>query len=196
MHLLRRRKESVNGIFMTELFQLFCSFFKIGLFSFGGGYAMLPMLQRELIERRDWVTEDEILDYFSIAQCTPGVIAVNTATFVGYKKKGVGGAALATFGVVFPSLIIITLIAALLSNFAEIEAVQHALVGIRAAVCVLIGTSVYKLIKKAVKDKLALAIYIIVLILAVTNLIPTYITVISVAVLGFVTSFIKAKKGA
>lgn len=196
MHLLRRRKESVNGIFMTELFQLFCSFFKIGLFSFGGGYAMLPMLQRELIERRDWVTEDEILDYFSIAQCTPGVIAVNTATFVGYKKKCVGGAALATFGVVFPSLIIITLIAALLSNFAEIEAVQHALVGIRAAVCVLIGTSVYKLIKKAVKDKLALAIYIIVLILAVTNLIPTYITVISVAVLGFVTSFIKAKKGA
>lgn len=196
MHLLRRRKESVNGIFMTELFQLFCSFFKIGLFSFGGGYAMLPMLQRELIERRDWVTEDEILDYFSIAQCTPGVIAVNTATFVGYKKKGVGGAALATFGVVLPSLIIISLIAALLSNFAEIEAVQHALVGIRAAVCVLIGTSVYKLIKKAVKDKLALAIYIIVLILAVTNLIPTYITVISVAVLGFVTSFIKAKKGA
>ncbi len=181
---------------MTELFQLFCSFFKIGLFSFGGGYAMLPMLQRELIERRDWVTEDEILDYFSIAQCTPGVIAVNTATFVGYKKKGVAGAALATFGVVLPSLIIITLIAALLSNFAEIEAVQHALVGIRAAVCVLIGTSVYKLIKKAVKDKLSLAIYIVVLILAVTNLIPTYITVISVAVLGFVTSFIKAKKGA
>ncbi len=181
---------------MRECIRLFCSFFKIGLFTFGGGYAMLPMLQRELIERRGWTTEDEILDYFSIAQCTPGVIAVNTATFVGHKKAGFRGAAFATFGVVAPSIIIITLIAALLSNFAEIEAVQHALVGIRAAVCVLIGSSVYKLIKKSVKDKFTLTIYAIVLVLAVTGVVPTFATVIAVAILGFVTSYIKAKKGA
>ncbi len=181
---------------MSELIQLFCSFFKIGLFSFGGGYAMLPMLQRELIERRGFVTEDEILDCFSIAQCTPGAIAVNTATFVGYKKRGSIGSVFATLGVVLPSLITITLIAALISNFAEIEAVQHALVGIRAAVCVLIGTSVYKLIKKAVKDKFSLVVYVVVLILAVTGIIDTYITVLAVALIGFVSSFIKAKKGA
>lgn len=181
---------------MRDFIRLFCSFFKIGLFTFGGGYAMLPMLQRELIERRGWTTEDEILDYFSIAQCTPGVIAVNTATFVGHKKAGFWGAAFATCGVVAPSVIIITLIAALLSNFAEIEAVRHALVGIRAAVCVLIGNSVYKLIKKSVTDKFTLAVYAVVLVLAVTGIIPTFVTVIAVALLGFVTSFIKAKKGA
>ncbi len=179
-----------------DCISLFTSFFKIGAFTFGGGYAMLPMLERELIERRSWTSEDEILDYFSIAQCTPGVIAVNTATFVGHKKAGAVGAAFATLGVVAPSLIIIMLIAALLSNFAEYEAVGHALVGIRAAVCVLIGTSVYKLIKKSVKDKLSLLIYAIVLVLAVTGLIPTYVTVIAVALLGFITSLIKAKKGA
>ncbi len=180
---------------LKEYLSLFTSFFKIGAFTFGGGYAMLPMLERELIERRGWTTEEEILDYFSIAQCTPGVIAVNTATFVGHKRAGALGAAFATFGVVAPSLIIIMLIAALLSNFAEYEAVGHALVGIRAAVCVLIGTSVCKLIKKSVKDKLSLAIYAIVLILAVTGIVPTFATVIAVAVIGFVTSLIKAKKG-
>ncbi len=180
---------------IKECISLFCSFFKIGAFTFGGGYAMLPMLERELIERHGWVTEDEILDYFSIAQCTPGVIAVNTATFVGHKRGGALGAAFATLGVVAPSLIIIALIAALLSNFAEYEAVGHALVGIRAAVCVLIGTSVYKLIKKSVKDKLSLAIYAAVLVLAVTGIIPTYVTVIVVALIGFISSLCKAKKG-
>ena len=180
---------------MKTLFELFISFFKIGLFTFGGGYAMLPMLERELIQDRGWTTEDEILDYFSIAQCTPGVIAVNTATFVGRKQAGFWGAVFATLGVVSPSLIIISVIAAVLSNFAEIEIVQHALNGIRAAVCVLIGNSVYKLIKKAVVDKFTIAVYVVVLILAVTGIVPTAVVVIAAAILGFVLSLIKAKKG-
>lgn len=180
---------------MKKLFELFSSFFKIGLFTFGGGYAMLPMLQRELVEAKGWETEDDLLDYFSIAQCTPGIIAVNTATFVGRKQGGIIGAAAATLGVVSPSLIIISLIAALLSNFAEIEVVAHALVGIRAAVCVLIANSVFKLVKKAVTDKVSIAIYAAVLVLAVTGIVPTAIVVVIAGLLGFIISLIKSKKG-
>ncbi len=180
---------------MRKFLELFSSFFKIGLFTFGGGYAMLPMLQRELVEAKGWETEDDLLDYFSIAQCTPGIIAVNTATFVGRKQGGIIGAAAATLGVVSPSLIIISLIAALLSNFAELEVVAHALVGIRAAVCVLIANSVFKLVKKAVTDKVSVAIYLSVLVLAVTGIVPTAVVVVITALLGFFISLIKSKKG-
>ena len=107
---------------IKELFALVVSFFKIGIMTFGGGYAMLPMLQRELVENRKWVTEEEILNYFAIGQCTPGVIAVNTATFVGYKRCKIPGAIFATIGVVLPSMIIITIIAAVLSTFARDKA--------------------------------------------------------------------------
>lgn len=137
---------------IKELFALVVSFFKIGIMTFGGGYAMLPMLQRELVENRKWVTEEEILNYFAIGQCTPGVIAVNTATFVGYKRRKIPGAIFATIGVVLPSMIIITIIAAVLSNFAHIPAVQHAFAGIRIAVSALIVASVIKLIKTNVKS--------------------------------------------
>ncbi len=180
---------------MKKLLELFSSFFKIGLFTFGGGYAMLPMLQRELVEAKGWETEDDLLDYFSIAQCTPGIIAVNTATFVGRKQGGIIGAAAATLGVVSPSLIIISLISALLSNFAELEVVVHALVGIRAAVCVLIANSVFKLVKKAVTDKISVTIYIAVLLLAITGIVPTAVVVVITALLGFFISLIKSKKG-
>ncbi len=137
---------------IKELFALVVSFFKIGIMTFGGGYAMLPMLQRELVENRKWVTEEEILNYFAIGQCTPGVIAVNTATFVGYKRCKIPGAIFATIGVVLPSMIIITVIAAVLSNFAHIPAVQHAFAGIRIAVSALIVASVIKLIKTNIKS--------------------------------------------
>lgn len=136
---------------IKEICELVVSFFKIGIMTFGGGYAMLPMLQRELVENRKWVTEEEILNYFAIGQCTPGVIAVNTATFVGYKRRKIPGAIFATIGVVLPSMIIITIIAAVLSNFAHIPAVQHAFAGIRIAVSALIVASVIKLIKTNVK---------------------------------------------
>lgn len=149
-----------------DLFSLVVSFFKIGIMTFGGGYAMLPMLQRELIDKRGWVTEEEILNYFAIGQCTPGIIAVNTATFVGYKRRKAVGAVFATIGVVLPSVIIITIIAAVLQNFADFAIVQHAFAGIRIAVCALIVASVIKLAKSNVKSAaqiiIAVAAFIIV----------------------------------
>ena len=134
------------------LAQLFVSFAKIGVMTFGGGLAMLPMLERELVESKKWVTTQEILDYYAVGQCTPGIIAVNTATFVGYKKSKVLGSVVATLGMVFPSLVIISVIAAVLSNFADIPAVQHAFAGIRIAVCALIASAVIKLAKSNVKN--------------------------------------------
>lgn len=136
---------------MNILAELFVTFFKIGICTFGGGYAMLPMLEREIVNKRNWATMEELLDYFAIGQCTPGIIAVNTATFVGYKvRKNLGGV-VATLGVVAPSLVIISLIAALLSNFMEYEIVGHAFAGIRIAVCALIAGTILKLAKKSVK---------------------------------------------
>ncbi len=135
-----------------EYLRLFLSFAKIGVLTFGGGMAMLPMLQRELVENKKWVTEEEILDYYAIGQCTPGVIAVNTATFVGRKRRGIAGGIAATLGVVFPSIVIITIIAAFLSNFADLPAVKNAFSAIRICVCVLILNSVIKLAKKTVLD--------------------------------------------
>ena len=144
---------------MKQLLDLFVSFFKIGLFTFGGGYAMLPMLQREVVEKHGWASGDELLDYFAISQCTPGVIAVNTATFVGTKFRGVIGGAVSTFAVVLPSLLIITLISTVLQEFSSYEIVAHAFAGIRVAVCALIVVSVWKLFKKGVKDLLGYIIF-------------------------------------
>lgn len=146
---------------MKELVDLFLSFCRIGGFTFGGGYAMLPMIQKEIVEQRKWATEDEIMDYFAIGQCTPGVIAVNTATFIGYKRKGVLGGIAATAGVVFPSIIIVTMIAAFLNNFAEIPAVQNALGAIRVVVGVLIVNAVVRMWKKTAINKVCIAITIV-----------------------------------
>lgn len=138
----------------TPLWKLFTAFMRIGAFTFGGGYAMLPMLERECVEKAGWVTRDELLDYFAIGQCTPGVIAVNTATFVGKKERGFKGALAATVGVVLPSFIIICVLTALLANFAELTPVKYALHGIRVAVGVLILNTVIKLVKEKIKDAL------------------------------------------
>ena len=123
---------------MKEIIQLFLAFAKIGAVTFGGGYAMLPILQRDIVNKYGWATDDELMDYFAIGQCTPGVIAVNTATFIGYKRKGIAGGIFATLGVVFPSVVIISIIAAFVKNYADIEAVKYAFNGIRVCVCVLI----------------------------------------------------------
>lgn len=131
---------------------LFASFFKIGLVTFGGGLAMLPILKRDLVDSKGWLTEDEILDYFAIGQSTPGVIAVNVATFVGYKRGGLIGSIFSTSGIVFPSLIIISLIAAFVSNFNELAWVQKALKGINVAVSVLLVKAVFSFGKKTVFD--------------------------------------------
>jgi chromate transporter len=145
---------------------LFLTFAKVGVCTFGGGYAMLPILQREVVEKKGWATDEELTDYFAVGQCTPGIIAINTATFIGYKYRGVPGGVLATLGVVFPSLIIITAIAAFLSNFADIPVVRHALAGINAAVVALIASSVVKLGKSTLKNGAAVTIFLCVLALA------------------------------
>lgn len=172
---------------MPLLLDLFCTFFRIGLFTFGGGYAMLPLLQREIVEKKKWATEEELLDYFAVGQCTPGIIAVNTATFVGFKEKKLPGAILATLGIVSPSLVIITVIAALLSNFAHIAAVQNAFAGIRVAVCVLILNSIVKLWKKSVVDKLTFAVFLAVFIGSVLlSSVSPVVFIVAAAVLGIV----------
>lgn len=151
---------------MNIFADLFFTFAKIGVCTFGGGYAMLPILQREVVEKKGWATDEELTDYYAIGQCTPGIIAVNTATFIGFKYKGWLGGILATLGVVFPSIVIITVIAAGLTNFAEIPVVQHALRGVNACVVALIASSVIKLGKSTVKDAVTVCIFLAVLGLA------------------------------
>ena len=143
---------------MKELLDLFLTFARIGGLTFGGGYAMLPMLQKEVVEKRNWVSEEEIMDYYALGQCTPGIIAVNVATFIGYKNKGVAGAIASTAGVIAPSVVIITIIAAFLQNFADLPLVQNAFGGIRVCVGVLVLNAVQKLWKKGVIDKATLLI--------------------------------------
>ena len=167
---------------------LFWTFAKVGVMTFGGGYAMLPILQREVVEGKGWATEEELADYFAIGQCTPGIIAVNTATFIGRKYAGIPGGIAATLGVVFPSLIIISLLASVISNFAELAVVKHAFAGIRVCVCVLIFNSVLKLGKSAVKDKPTLVIALLVMAAAfLTDLSPVVFVVLS-AVAGLLIS--------
>ena len=167
-----------------ELLNMFLLFFRIGAVTFGGGYAMLPILQRELVENRDWTTQEELADYFAIGQCTPGIIAVNTATFIGRKRAGNIGGIVATFGVIAPSLILISVIAALINNFADILWVQNALAGIRVCVCVFILNAVLKLIKSAVVDKATLALYIGLFLAAVFFDFSPVLSVIVAGVLG------------
>lgn len=174
---------------MNELFDLFKTFCRIGGLTFGGGYAMLPMLQKEVVENKEWATSEELLDYYAVGQATPGVIAVNTATFVGYKVRGVIGAFFATLGVVFPSFIIIITIATFLQNFSKYELVQHAFSGIRVAVAVLILNAVITLFKKSIVDKIGIVIFIVTFILGVfLKISPIYI-VISACIVGLIISY-------
>lgn len=145
---------------MKELFTLFLTFAKVGVMTFGGGYAMLPILQREIVENKGWATDEELTDYFAIGQCTPGVIAVNTATFIGQKSKGILGGIVATLGLVFPSLVIIAALATVIEAVSHLQWVQHAFGGIRICVCVLILNAVLKLFKSAVIDRVTLGIFI------------------------------------
>ena len=147
---------------MNILLDMFLTFAKVGVMTFGGGYAMLPILQREVVDGKGWATEEEMMDYYAIGQCTPGIIAVNTATFIGQKYMGNTGAIVASLGVVFPSVVIISLLAGVIEAFSHLAVVQHAFGGIRICVCVLIANSVVKLYKKAVMDKATLAIFLLV----------------------------------
>ncbi len=181
---------------MKEYWNLYSAWFRIGLFTFGGGYAMLPMIQKEVIEKHHWATEDEIMDYYAIGQVTPGVIAVNTATFVGYKEKGIPGGIVCTLGVVSPSIIIITIIAGLIANFSEIPAVQSALRGIQVAVCVLMLNAIIKLFKKGVTDLPTFLICTAAFVCSYFTNISTVLLVIAAGIIGYVLYTVRERKGA
>ncbi len=178
---------------MKEYIKLFFTFAKIGLFTFGGGYAMLPLLQRELVEKNKWAEDEELMDYFAIGQCTPGIIAVNTATFVGYKRKGIAGGIFATLGLVFPSLVIIMIIAAFLKSFADLTVVGHALRGINAGVCALIFDAVIKLTGKSVIDRYTLIIFLLVFFVSLLTGFSTILLVILSGLAGYIVCKIRAK---
>ena len=180
---------------MKQLADLFITFARIGGLTFGGGYAMLPILQREVVEKRGWASNEELMDYYAIGQCTPGVIAVNTATFIGNKTKGLIGGIVATLGVVFPSLIIISVIAAFISNFAELTVVRNAFAGIRVCVVVLILNAVIKLGKASVKDAAGAVIFLLVLAGAVFFDVTPVVFVILAGIAGVVCKVLM-KKGA
>ena len=179
---------------LKQLFGLFGAFAVVGVTTFGGGYAMLPALQREVVEKRRWATEEEVMDWYAIGQCTPGVIAVNTATFVGQKQAGILGGIFATLGVVFPSLVIIMIIAAFIQNFARLPAVQNAFAGIRVCVCVLILNAVVKLWKKSVVDWKTFLIFLLVFAGSVFLNISPVLYVLAAALAGIVVKELEARK--
>ena len=173
------------------LLDMFFTFAKVGVMTFGGGYAMLPILQREVVENKGWATDEELTDYFAIGQCTPGIIAVNTATFIGQKYAGTVGGIITSLGVVFPSVIIITLLAGVITTFSHIAWVQNALAGVRVCVCVLIFNAVMKLWKKSVIDKVTGAIFAVVLLGALLTDLSPVVFVVFAAVAGIVVKNLK-----
>ena len=184
---------------MNELLDLYLTFVRIGCVNFGGGYAMLPLLERELVDKRHWTTMDDLRDYFSIGQCTPGIIALNVSTFIGEKKGGVIGALCATAGFLTGPITIILMIATFLSNFADLPIVQHAFAGIRVCVCVLIVQAVLRLWKKSVVDGFTLLLYLAIFVLNAFSgvlpvKIPAAVLVICAGVIGVLASMLKRKE--
>ena len=178
---------------MKELFEIFITAFRVGIMTFGGGYAMLPILQREVVDSRKWATEEEILDYYAIGQCLPGIIMVNTMIFIGSKRKGRLGGIAAALGTVCPALIIITVIAALLTNFADSAVVKKAFAGIRVCVCVLIVNAVIRLWKNSVIDKICFALFLIIAALSVFTEITPVVFVIAAALFGIILKTLEVK---
>jgi len=175
-------------------FDLYFTFFRIGILTFGGGLTMLPLLKYELCETKKWITEEKLLDCYAIGQCTPGIIAVNTATYVGYLKKGILGGIVATLGMVSPSIIIITVVAMFLRNFMESVIIQHALTGIRGAVCALMLNTVVSLAKKSLIGKEAIVICVVALALALFTPVPTITIIIAAGVAGVIIDKVKGGK--
>ena len=167
---------------MGVLLELFLSFAKVGLFTFGGGYAMLPILEREIVDKKGWASSEEILDYYAIGQSTPGIIAINTSTFCGVKKAGPIGGIVASLGFIFPSIVIITIIASFLKNFSHISYIQHAFAGIRIAVCALVVYSVANMVKKNAKSLPKFMIFVLTfLAIAVFDISPVVLVVLIAA---------------
>lgn len=168
------------------LWKLYSVFFRVGFFTIGGGYAMLPMLRKEVVERYGWATDEEMMDYFAIGQSTPGIIAINTSTFIGYKKAGILGAVFSTLGMVTPSWIIIITIAVFFERFSEYAVVQSAFMGIRVVVVVLILNAVIKMGKKSITNWISIALAAgAFLFVILTSLSPIYVVLAS-ALIGVI----------
>lgn len=178
---------------MNIFLELLISFVKIGFLTIGGGYVMLPMMQSELIDKKHWITEEELLDYYAVGQSTPGIIAVNVATFVGYKKAGVTGGIVATLGIIAPSLIIITALAGVIQSIDQYPNVQKAMSGINVAVCALITDATLNFIKKGVKNFVTLLVLLASFLLIYYVKVPSYLIVLGAAFLGTITYFVKNK---
>ena len=180
---------------MNSLLELYWTFVKIGCVTFGGGYAMLPILERELVDKRGWTTMDDLRDYFSIGQCTPGIIALNVSTFIGEKRGGVKGAVAATVGFLTGPIAIILIIAMFLRNYAQLEVVQHAFAGIRVCVCVLILQAVLRLWKKSVVDPFTLGLYLAIFALhALSGIMPFRIPAAALVILSGVAGVVAANR--
>jgi chromate transporter len=170
---------------MREYLELVWAFIVVGATAFGGGYAVIPVLEREMIKKRGWLTMDEVLDFYTIAQITPGIIMVNIATFVGCKRKGVFGGIIATISLLLPGISLMLLISLFIRRFAEYPIVQHAFTGIRLAVCALILDTTIKLFKGFWKDYKAMIISVIAFVLsAVFSVSPVYI-ILGAGLAGF-----------
>lgn len=178
---------------MKKLWELYVTFFRVGGLTFGGGMAMLPMLKKEVIEKKGWSTEEELLDIYAIGQCTPGIIAVNTSTYIGYQQAGIIGGIFGTLGMVTPSLIIITLIATILNRFITEPLVVHALSGIRVAVCAMMLNTVVSLAKAGIKDHLGALLFLAGFLLATFSPIPTIVLVVCAAAVGILANIRKEK---
>ena len=178
---------------IKKLLELYALFFKIGLVTFGGGLAMLPILERELVDKRGWATKERMMDYFAIGQSTPGIIAVNVATFIGYERGGLLGSILATLGVVTPSIIIISIIAMFLAGFSDNVYVKKALTGVNIAVAALLAKAVWSFRSVVLKNPLTVLLFVISFVLIVFFKINTALVVLSSILLGIIFYVLKRK---
>lgn len=178
----------MNCTFKT-LVELYLAFLKIGSFTFGGGYAMLPMMQDELINSRHWITDDELLDYYAVGQSTPGIIAVNVATFVGFKQGGIPGGIVATLGIITPSIVIITLLATLINSVDKYPLVQKALKGINVSVAALVTDANFNFVKKTCRGLASVMIMALSFLLIYFFNVPSYFIILGTAVLALTVYF-------
>ena len=178
----------------VSLIQIYFSFAKVGALTFGGGYAMLPLLQREAVMRHGWLADSDITDYYALSQCSPGLIAVNMAVYIGYPLRGLAGAIVAALGVITPSVLVILLLASLLQSFAQVALIGHAFAAIRVAVAALVLQSVYKLYKDGVPDKPALAIFGSALVIGLLNIVNPVLVIVAAAACGLAVQA-KRKRG-
>ena len=179
---------------LKRIWELFCTFLKIGGFTFGGGYAMIPLIQKETVENKGWITDDDILEIIAIAESTPGPIAINSATFVGYRTAGFWGAFAATFGVVLPSFVIILAISFVLRQFQEIKAIRYAFNGIRAGVLALLFKALWSMYKKAPKNWVSYVVMAAAFVLTAFLNVNVLYVIIGCAAFGLVTSLFLKKE--